>query len=231
MNMSPNSALIAALRGMDSCSLANAIESFGSRLRNEGFADGSIRCQFPAMTPMVGHAVTIKIRGANPPTGSSTYLESTDWWDYVLSVPAPRVVVVEDVSSKPGLGAFLGEVHANILKALGCVGAVTNGSVRDISAVERLGFQFFSGSLSVSHSYVHIVETGTSVTVAGLAVTSGTLIHGDRNGVQSVPAELMSQIPTAAAAIAANERRVIEECQSPGVSIGRLRAIVARNRG
>ena len=98
-----------ALRAMDACILANAIESFGTRLRNEGFADGSIRCAFPEMPPVAGYAATLRIRGANPPTGAATYLENTAWWDYVLSVPAPRIVVVEDVGSRPGLGALLGE--------------------------------------------------------------------------------------------------------------------------
>ena len=86
---------------------------------------------------MVGYAVTIKIRGANPPTGRHTYLDRTDWWDYVLTVPEPRVLVVQDDSSRPGLGALLGEVHVSILRALGCIGAVTNGSVRDVPAVAK----------------------------------------------------------------------------------------------
>ena len=105
---------IEALRRLDACALANAIEPFGVRLRNEGFADGSIRCLFPRLRPVVGHAVTLTIRGANPPTGAATYLEGTAWWDYIVSVPAPRILVVQDVSSHPGLGALLGEVHVNI---------------------------------------------------------------------------------------------------------------------
>jgi regulator of RNase E activity RraA len=219
---------IEALRGLSACALANAIESLGVRLRNEGFADGSIHCIFPKLPPIVGHAVTLKIRGANPPTGASTYLEKTDWWDYVLSVPAPRIVVVEDLSSKPGLGAFLGEVHSNILLALGCVGAVTNGAVRDLPAVEKLGFQFFASALSVSHSYVHIVETGTPVSVAGLTIGSGDLLHGDLHGVQTVPHAIVDRIPAASAEIAARESAVIAQCQAAGVTLEKLRSVVGR---
>jgi len=218
----------ASLRQLDGCALANTIESFGTRLRNEGFADGSVRCMFPRLDPIVGHAVTLKIRGATPPTGAPTYLEGTEWWDYVLSVPAPRIMVVQDVSSKPGLGALLGEVHANILKALGCIGAVTNGSVRDLVAVEKLGFQFFCGCLSVSHSYVHIVEVGSQVTVGGLDIRSGDIVHGDRQGVQTVPPGLIDRIPAAAASIAKRENAIIQLCQSADSSLDDLRTALAR---
>lgn len=221
---------IEALRRIDACALANAIESFGVRLRNEGFADGSILCLTPNLGAVVGHAVTMKIRGANPPTGASTYLESTDWWDYVLSVPAPRIVVVEDVGSKPGLGAFLGEIHANILQALGCIGAATNGSVRDLPAIGDLGFQVFAGTLSVSHSYVHIIETGAPVSIGGLTIGSGDIVHGDQHGIQTIPPTLVDLIPPAAAAIAEHERAVIAQCRAANGSLVLLRAAVKRSR-
>src|SRR5215469_665155 len=157
-----------ALRRLDACTLANAIETFHERLRNEGFVDNSIHCLFPRLHPMLGYAATIKIRGSAPPTADGSYPERTDWWDYVVSLPAPRVVVVEDVSSRPGLGSFVGAVHMNILRALNCVGVVTNGSVRDIPAAEEAGFHFFAGSVTVSHAYIHIVEIGQPVQVGGL---------------------------------------------------------------
>ncbi len=216
-----------ALRRLDACTLANAIETFQLRLRNEGFASGEARCLFPQLPPMAGYAVTVKIRGSSPPTGAGTYLERTDWWDYIQSVPGPRVIVVQDISTRPGLGALLGEVHVNILKALGCVGAVTNGAVRDIPAVAALGFPLFAGSLSVSHSYVHLVEIGAPVEIGGLAIRSGDLLHGDVHGIQSVPAEIAAEIPAVAARISARERELITLCQSPGFSPEKLRSAVA----
>src|SRR5579859_644101 len=128
------------LRRLDACTLADAIETFRERLRNEGFADNSIRCLFPQLPPMLGYAATLKIRGSEPPTANGGHAERTDWWDYVLSLPAPRVVVVQDVASKPGLGSLLGTVHINIMHALGCVGAVTNGAVRGLPMAEKLKF-------------------------------------------------------------------------------------------
>ncbi len=220
---------LAALAGIDSCTLANAIESFRVRLRNEGFASGAVHCLFPEFQPVVGYAVTVKIRGASPPvTGAPTYVEDTAWWDYIRSVPAPRIVVVQDVSSARGRGALLGEVHVSILRALGCVGAVTDGAVRDVDAVQQLGFQFFAAALSVSHSYVHIVETGQPVEIDGLKIHSGDLLHGDRHGVQTVPPEIVTGLPAVAANIRARERKLIAVAQQPGVSVEQLRAAVAR---
>src|SRR5260370_38330078 len=149
-----------ALRRLDACTLANAIETFHERLRNEGFVDRSVRCLFPRLQPMAGYAATIKIRGSAPPTVDGPYPDRTDWWDYVLSVPAPRAVVVQDVATRPGLGSLVGAVHMNILRALHCTGVVTNGSVRDIPAAESAGFHLFAGSVAVSHAYLHIVEIG-----------------------------------------------------------------------
>ena len=109
---------------------------------------------------MVGYAVTGKIRTAATPTVVHGCYDRTDWWNHLLTVPKPRVIVVQDIDKQPGLGAFLGEVHANILRALGCVGAVTNGAVRDLPAVEAIGFNLFAGHVAVSHAYAHIVDSG-----------------------------------------------------------------------
>lgn len=217
-----------ALRRLDACTLANAIETFQLRLRNEGFTRGATRCLFPKLQPMLGYAATVKIRGASPPTGARTYLDRTDWWDYIQSVPPPRIVVVQDVSAQPGLGALLGEVHVNILKALGCAGAVTNGAVRDVSAISDLGFPLFAGNLSVSHSYVHIVEIGAPVEIDGLAITSGDLLHGDLHGVQSIPGEIAAKLPAVAAQITAREHALVALCRSPGFTLEKLRAAVSR---
>ncbi len=217
-----------ALRRLDAGTLANAIESFQQRLRNEGFTDGSVRCLFPHFPPIIGYAVTIKIRGSAPPVAGQEYFDRTDWWDYIASVPGPRIAVVQDVATHRGLASLLGAVHVNILRALGCVGAVTDGAVRDIPAAEDIGFQLFAGSISVSHAYVHIIEFGTPVEISGLKVQSGDLLHGDQHGVQSIPEEIATQIPPAAAKIAVEEQALIKLCQSPEFSIEKLRAAVKK---
>jgi regulator of RNase E activity RraA len=217
-----------ALRRLDACTLANAIETFHERLKNEGFVDHTIRCLFPRFQPMLGFAATIKIRGSAPPTAARPYSERTDWWDYILSLPSPRVVVVEDVATRTGLGSLVGAVHMNILRSLHCVGVVTNGSVRDIPAAEGAGFHLFAGSVSVSHAYVHIVEFGKPVEVGGLKIRSGDLLHGDLHGVQSIPLDLAPQLPQVAAKLTAEEQRIIAFCRSPDFSPDKLRTLLRK---
>ena len=176
---------------------------------------------------MVGYAGTITIRGSAPPITDGTYADRTDWWDYIQSLPTPRVVVVQDIATRPGLGSLVGAVHMNILRALNCIGVVTNGSVRDIPAAESAGFHFFARNVAVSHAYVHVVEIGKPVEIGGLNVQSGDLLHGDLHGVQSIPLEIAGKIPAAAARIAAREQALIELCRSPEFTLEKLRAAVA----
>lgn len=229
MNAALTAEQLENLRRIDACTLANAIETFHERLRNEGFADRSIGCFFPKLPAIAGYAATVKIRGSAPPTTDGLYPDRTDWWDYILSLPAPRIVAVQDLSTHIGLGSLLGAVHVHILRALGCVGAITNGSVRDIPAIESAGFQIFAGGVSVSHAYIHIVEFGTPVEIAGLKIRSGDLLHGDLHGVQMIPADIADKIPSAAAQISAREKALIELCRSKDCSVEKLRIAVSKN--
>ena len=222
--------LLKSLGQLDACLLANAIETFGGRLRNEGFMDHSVACLFPRFQPMIGYAVTIKIRGSAPPTTNGSYPDRTDWWDYVLALPEPRVVVIQDVATRPGLGSLVGAVHMNILRSLHCVGVITNGSVRDLPAAESAGFHLFAGGVAVSHAYVHIIEVGKPIEVAGLKVRSGDLLHGDLHGIQSIPVAVAAQVPSVAARIAARERALIALCRSPEFSLEKLRAAIQGER-
>jgi 4-hydroxy-4-methyl-2-oxoglutarate aldolase len=227
MNNIPTPEQLEALRRLDACTLANAVETFEVRLRNEGFTDGGLRCLFPHLPPIVGYAATIKIRGSAPPTTAGLYPQRTDWWNYVQSLPAPHIIVAQDISSHPGLGALLGQVHFHIERALGCVGIVTNGAVRSLPTAAALGFQVFADHVSVSHAYTHIVEFGTPVEVDGLKVHSGDLLHGDQHGVQSIPVSIAGQLPAVAARLAAKKEALIALCQSPGFTLEKLRAAVA----
>jgi regulator of RNase E activity RraA len=226
MKSPPPRNVLESLRRFDTCAVANAIETFDVRLRNEGFTNPGIHCLFPDLAPIVAYAVTVKIRCSAPPLSTQTYKERTDWWNYILKIPAPRVVVVEDVDPQPGTGAMIGEIHANILHALGCVGAITNGVVRDLPAIRKIGFQLFAASCGVSHAFAHIVEIGHPVTVAGLKIQPGDLLHGDMHGVLSVPLELAEKLPEAIAKNAAREHEIISACRSDDFSIEKLRTVV-----
>ena len=215
-----------AIKQFDTCSLSNAIEEFGLRLRNEGFTKAGLKCIFPELGPMLGYAVTSRIKTSDPPLTGAYYFDRTDWWELMLKVPAPRVAVVQDIDPNPGIGASIGEVHGSILQALQCVGVVTDGAVRDLTAVRAMRFPLFARYVSVSHAYVHMVDFGRPVEICGLRIQSGDLLYGDCHGVLSIPHEIAGEIAAKAAELLKKERKVIDLCRSPEFSIDRLRLVL-----
>jgi 4-hydroxy-4-methyl-2-oxoglutarate aldolase len=219
-----------ALRSLDTCMVANAVETFKVRLRNTGFTDASIRCMFEDEPPMVGYAVTARLRSDEPPMSGGTFRDRSEFWNNILQVPAPRILVLQDMDDRPGRGAFIGDVHASILRALGCVGYLTNGAVREVPSVRAAGLQLFAGNLAVSHAYAHIFDVGTKVTIGGMDVSPGDLLHGDRHGVLNVPLRIAGEIPRVAEALRTEERNVIEFCRSSSFSIPKLTEMLKKSR-
>ena len=215
-----------ALRQIDSCMVANAVELFHVRLRNTGFTGATIRCMFEDAPPMVGYAMTARLRTGEPPIKGGAYHDRSNFWNDLVKIPAPRVLVLQDMDNPPGRGAFIGDVHAAILKALGCVGYVTNGAVRELPAVRDIGIQLFAGSIVVSHAYAHIFDVGVPVTIGGMEVKAGALLHGDRHGVLTIPEETATAIPKVARALRLAEKRVIDFCRSDSFSISKLSEII-----
>ena len=209
---------IQELKTFETCLIADAIESFGVRLRNEGFATAGFRCLFKNFPPLVGYAATCKVRSADPPIVGSRYEERTDWWKHIGSISAPRVVVMQDIDNPPGTGAFFGKVHASILRALGCVGAITNGAARELHGIEASGFQVFAGRLALSRAYIHVVEYGGPVEVGNLRIQPGDLIHGDRHGIITVPYNLVPGLPAVANAIREKKQQLIDLSKKPGTT-------------
>lgn len=210
------------LRVLDTCTVSNAIERFNVRLRNEGFVSGTARCQLPHLPPMLGYAVTGRIQTYSPPMRDGFYYDNMDWWNYVISIPEPWVIVMQDVDRAPGFGSLMGGLHAAIGLAVNCVGYVTNGAVRDLAAVESMGFHLFAGSVVVSHAYAHIMDFGDPVEIGGLKIMPGDLIQGDRHGVQTIPLAIASEIPQMVSKALSAEREIIEFCRSSGFSLPEL---------
>ncbi len=221
--------MIEALRKISSPSVANAIETFKVRPRSQGQMSSEIRALFPEMGPLVGYAVTAVIR-AEPEPLEGHRASTFGWWDYVLTIPAPRVVVVHDLDEPRGQGAQWGEVQANIHRALGCAGVVTDGSVRDLDEVRALGFQFAAAHVSVSHAYVHMMDFGLPVKLGGLWVKPGDLIHADQHGVVTIPPEIAPRVPEAVAKVEADERKIIGVCQAKDFSAQRLKDLYKQIR-
>jgi regulator of RNase E activity RraA len=212
-----------ALRALNTPTVANAIERFNVRARHLGFTGPEIRCMFPEMPPMVGYAATAKIAAEQPAAGGAP--SRHDYWDAILNVPAPRIAVVQDLDQPRAVGSFWGEVNANVHRALGCLGTITNGGVRDLDEVRPLGFQMLAAAAIVSHAYVHLVEWGTPVKIGGLWISPGDLIHADQHGAIVIPHEIARELPAAAAEVEQMERRIINYCKSPGFTVDGLKEL------
>ncbi|MGH9646507.1 MAG: RraA family protein [Bryobacteraceae bacterium] len=217
-----SSSQLEAIQQFDTCTIANAIERFKVRLRNEGFTHPGLRCITKGASRLLGYAATSKVRSSNPPMTGTAYLDSTDWWANIGQLPVPRIAVIQDVDSKPGSGTCLGEVHAAVLKALDCAGVITNGAVRDVPAISELGFPTFAPMVGVSHAYTHSMDFGQPVEILGLPVRAGDLLYADCHGVVSIPLEIAAELPEVAARIRAKEQRIVQVCLSPGFSTEKL---------
>jgi 4-hydroxy-4-methyl-2-oxoglutarate aldolase len=212
-----------AIRQLNTCLASNAIERLKVRMRNEGSVSGSaVRCWFPAFPPMLGYAATGRIRSSAAPIYGRCYYENISWWRYLASIPEPRVIVLQDIDERPGSGALVGQLHAAIALGLNCRGYVTNGSVRDLPAVEALGFQLFAGSVSVTHQYAHVAEFGKPVEIGGCTISPGDLIHGDLHGVHTIPLSVAAEIPGVAQQILAEEQDLTRLCASSLFSLDAL---------
>ena len=139
----------------------------------------------------------------------------------------PKITVIQDLDGPHvGHGAFWGEVQSNVHKALGSLGVVTDGCIRDIPDWAE-GFQALAGSIKPSHAHVHGVDYGCQVMISGMIVNHGDLIHADQHGAVVIPMDVARQVPAAAARIAAKEKIVLDIAKSPDFTFEKLRAAIA----
>ncbi|MPZ19975.1 MAG: hypothetical protein GEV06_18975 [Luteitalea sp.] len=218
---------IEALRALDSPTVANAIERFEIRPRCEGYAGYDLRCAFPRQGSMVGYAVTCTAdsttEGRERPRGLLPL------WEALEAAPKPAVLVIKDVGQDSRRSCHMGEVMATIAKALGAVGCVSDGGLRDVLEVEALGeFQYFCPGFVVSHGNPVICDVGLPVTLSGLAVQPGDLLHGDVNGVVAVPSAVAARVADEAMRVRDQERVILDLARQPGFSVAKLRDAMAR---
>jgi regulator of RNase E activity RraA len=205
------------LQSIDTPTVCNLIEIVAPERRGFGYTVRHLHCPFPDLPPMVGFAKTVTMRAQDPvPLKETGYMQKRlDYLDYVAAAPQPGIAVIQDLDDIVGFGAFWGEVQSNVHKALGCLGTITNGSVRDIPQIAP-GFQMLAGSIAPSHAFVHVVDYGIAVNIHGMAVKSGDLIHADRHGAVVVPLETIDPMRAAADKLAATEARIIAAAKSGG---------------
>jgi regulator of RNase E activity RraA len=215
MNKVPTQAQFEFLRSIDTPTVCNLLEIVAPERRGFGYTVRHLHCPFPDLPPMVGFAKTVTMRAQDRvPLGEAGYASRRlDYLDYVASAPQPSIAVIQDLDDIVGFGAFWGEVQTNIHKALGCLGTITNGSIRDIAQVAP-DFQMLAGSIAPSHAFVHVVDFGVNVNIHGMAVKSGDLIHADRHGAVVVPIETIDPMKAAAPGLAAREAKMIDAAKS-----------------
>jgi 4-hydroxy-4-methyl-2-oxoglutarate aldolase len=217
-----------AIRRFDTCTIANAIECFGVRLRNEGFTRPGLGPVTGPDERILGYAATFRVKSTDPPVTGGRFVDRTDWWSAIVRLPSPRVAVFDDLNGDPG-GACIGEVHGAILKAFGCDGVITDGLVRDVPGLRKLGLPVFAKAVTVSHSFMHIVDFGAPVEIFGLTVRPGDLIYADCHGVLAIPIEIAAELPVVAERISRKEQSIVELCQAPDFSPEKLLKALREN--
>jgi regulator of RNase E activity RraA len=215
-----------SLRRFNSCTIANAVETFEVMPREFTYTGPGVHCVFPDLGPMVGYACTATIHSGQPAPNPRN-VDRKHYWQYTRDAKGPKLTVIQDLSPVSG-GAYWGEVNANIHKALGSQGLLTNGSVRDIEEVKPLGFHFFSSGLHVSHGYAHLEEFNRPVKVFGLLVHPDDLLHCDKHGAALIPKEIAEHVYARALEIEEKERPMIACCKSPDFSIDDLDKLIPR---
>jgi regulator of RNase E activity RraA len=220
-------ALVETLKAFSTPSILNGLKRLGHKPEQMETMDRlAIQCMSPELGVRVGFAATRKVATRRSGGDSKPGPGGIDGG--LLSVPAPRILVVENIGDWRGPVCIWGEFAANINLALKCVAGITNGPVRDIPEMEALGFQTFAGGAGPGGGYVDVLEVGTPIMVGGVAIHPGDLIHGDRHGVVKIPLDLAPQLPEAIEAHETYERRVFEICQSPDFTLDALRDAMSR---
>ena len=199
----------------DTPTICNVIELFDVRPRDQGYMDHRIRGAFPEMPPMVGLAATAAFRSAGEPSGTDVYASLDDQIEQFERLGGPAVVVYQDLDDPPAAAVF-GELMCTTYRTFGSAGLVTNGAGRDLDQVRALGFPVFTGSTISAHGYCRTLHVGLQVRVGGLVVSEGDLLHGDLNGVTSIPRRIAADVAEVAGEFVAAEAIVLDYLNGPG---------------
>lgn len=223
--------LLETLARWDTPTICNALEVVAPERRLIGYTTKPLVCPFPDLPPMVGYARTATIRATSPSSLSPAdqRAQRLAYYEYCGTGYGPRISVIQDLDgANVGYGAFWGEVNSAVHKALGCLGVVTDGSIRDI-AQWAPDFQALAGSIGPSHAHVHLASFGEPVSIAGMSVRSGDLIHADRHGAIVIPPETAAKLPAAAELLARREDVILDIARSKDFTIEKLKAAMAKS--
>jgi 4-hydroxy-4-methyl-2-oxoglutarate aldolase len=210
--------ILEKLRAFDTPTVCNVIELFDLRPRTAGYLDGRIRACFPKLPPMVGYAATATFRSASPPRSGNVYAGLSEQVAAFGELPGPAVVVFQDLDD-PVAAATFGEVMCSTYKAFGAAGLITSGAGRDLDQVEALKFPCFTSGTICAHGHCHIVQLNVPVQVGGVTVHPGDLLHGDCNGVTTVPNEVAAEVAAGCVELVAAEAVVLDYLKAGRVDV------------
>jgi regulator of RNase E activity RraA len=216
--MPPTAADLEMLRRYDTPTVCNVVELFDLYPRTAGYMDGRIVACYPKLPVMVGYASTATFRSAAPPKAGNVYSGMDQQVASFAELPGPPVVVFQDLDN-PVAAATFGEVMCTTYKAFGAVGLITSGAGRDLDQVEALSFPCFTNGTICAHGYCHIPQINVPVHVGGAMVHPGDLLHGDRNGVTTIPLKIASAVAQACAELVEAEAIVLNYLKSSKVTV------------
>lgn len=222
--------LFAHLRKFDTPTIVNALEIAQGQRFTTGFTRQTFIAAFPQHPPIVGYARTATIRCSTPYDPAQRRRNQLAYYENLARAPGPTIAVIQDIDEHAGLGAFWGEVNTHIHWGLGCVGTITNGSMRDLAAMQPQ-FQCLAASLSPSHAWVQVVESGKPVEVFGMTVADGDIVHADPHGAVVIPAAALDRMADAIELMARREKVILDAARKPGFDMAKLRdAFAAADR-
>ncbi len=207
--------ILKKLTKFDTPTICNVIELFDVVPRNRGYMDARVKCNFPEFPPVIGYACTASFRSDAPPKGGDAYGSIQKQLEQFEKLPGPAMVVFQDLDDPPAAAVF-GEVMCSTYQAFGSAGLITNGAGRDLEQVRALKYSVFTGSTICSHGYCHMLHLGLPVRVGGLMVNQGDLLHGDANGVTSIPIDIAAEVADVAEEFIAAEDIVMKYVKAPG---------------
>ena len=186
------------LKRWNTPTIANALEQVSRADPLSLVNQDETRDFMPEMGPMIGYAMTVVISGGDPRPKHEQPENFARYREYLASVPGPKIVVVQDRDRPRCHGSIWGEVGATHARALGCVGTITDGAVRDLDEMKGVGFKAIARRLAVSHAHCWPLQWGVEVEVFGTVVKPGQLIHADKHGFIIVPSDAHKRLLAAA---------------------------------
>jgi 4-hydroxy-4-methyl-2-oxoglutarate aldolase len=209
------------LQSFDTPTICNLVELFEIRPRTVGYMDARIQACFPEMPPVVGFAATATFRASRPPQGGDAYVTISAQVERFAELPGPPLVVFQDLDN-PVVAATFGEVMCTTYQAFGAVGLITSGAGRDLEQVRGIAFPVFTNGTICSHGYNHIPDLHVPVHVGGCLIQPGALLHGDLNGVTTIPTSIAAELVDIGDEFVAAENIILEVTRGGEVSVSRL---------